>query len=239
MTDETFMEELELAEAELMDDYVAGRLADAERAEFERNFLSTDERRARLRFARMLDRYAKAAPSSGKAGEGAAATASSNTPTPGRSPTFGERVRAFWAGQSAAARAGLAFAAVAVIAVAVWVAIPRAPRTFAALTLVAGAGERAGGLEVPKVRLPLGADALKVTLTLPAGAAPAPAYRAEMLTGSSRKETVEVSGHDGRSVTVVLTEGRLARGRHALTLFAVGADGASQRVGDSYVFDVE
>lgn len=236
MTEEAFLEELTLAEGELIDDYVAGRLSPDERAAFERHFLSTEERREQLRFTRAVGRYASA-----KAGETAAereTAATTSTTTAG--PTLGERLRAFWGGRSAAWRAGFAFAAVATVAFAVWLTTPvaHAPRTLATLTLVAGAGERATGVEPPRVRLPPGTDALKVTLTLPTGTPPAAAYRVEMMTDKGRTEEVEVAGHDARAVTVVIPEGRLARGRHALRLFAV-ADGAERRVGDSYVFDVE
>ncbi|MCA1621212.1 MAG: zf-HC2 domain-containing protein [Acidobacteria bacterium] len=241
MTEGAFLEELTLAEGELIDDYVAGRLSPDERTAFERHFLSTEERREQLRFTRAVGRYASAAAASAKAGETASeretatTTSTTTTSTTTAGPTLGERLRAFWGGRSAAWRAGLAFAAVAAVAFAVWLAVPRAPRTFATLTLVAGAGERAAGVEPPGVRLPPGTDALRVTLTLPAGTPPAASYRVEMMKDKGRTEEVEVAGHDARAVTVVIPEGRLARGRHALRLF----DGAGRRVGDSYVFDVE
>lgn len=247
MTEEAFLEELTLVEGELIDDYVDGRLDAEERAGFERHFLSTEERRAQLRFTRSLGRYATAAPPvrtrETEAESETAATTPPKTNEPTRTtaaPTLGERLRAFWGGRSTAWGAGLAFAAVACIAVAVWLAVPRAPRTFASLTLVAGAGQRAGEGEAPKkVPLPLGADALRITLTLPAGTPPADSYRAEMLTVSEgRTEAVKVTEHDRRTVTVVVPEERLARGRHALKLYVSGG-GGEQRVGDSYVFDAE
>jgi anti-sigma-K factor RskA len=249
MTEEAFLEELTLVEGELIDDYVDGRLGVEERAGFEQHFLATEERRAQLRLTRALGRYATSAVETREAAAESDAATATTPPTTTKTteptvtisaPTLGERLRAFWGGRSAAWRAGLAFAAVACLAVAVWLAVPRAPRTFASLTLAAGAGERAGGVEVPKVRLPLGADALRVTLTLPAGTTPADAYRAEMLTlGDGRTEAVEVAGHDGRTVTVVVPEDRLARGRYALRLYASGVGGGERRVGDSYVFDAE
>lgn len=222
MTEEAFLEELTLAEGELIEDYLDGQLDAEERAGFEQHFLSTEERRAQLKFTRSLGRYA------------------SETKKKTAAPTLGERLRAFWGGRSTAWRAGLAFAAVACIAVAVWFAVLRAPRTFVSLTLVAVAGERAGGGEAPKkVQLPLGADELRITLTLPAGTPPADAYRAEMLTLSEgRTEILKGSKHDGRAVMVVVPEDRLARGRYALKLYASGG-GEERRVGDSYVFDAE
>ncbi len=236
MTEETFLEELTLAEGELIDDYVGERLSDAERADFERYFLSTEERRRQLRFTQALGRYADAA--AAKAGGGASARgAAPETP-----PTFGGRLSAFWGSLSFAPRAGLALACVAVIAGALWLALPPAPttpRTFIALTLTAGSGERAGGPRLPRVPLPLGADALKLTLTLPAGADPAASYRAELVTSQGRTEAVEVAEHDARSVTVFVPEGRLARGRYALRLYAVAADKSERQAGDSYLFEVE
>jgi hypothetical protein len=227
MTEEAFLDELTLAEGALIDDYVAERLDDAARARFEQHFLSTDERRRQLRFTRALRRYAFAT------------LAPARVDVTPSAPTLGERLRAFWGGHSWALRTGLAFATVAVIVVAVWLARPPAPRTFIPLTLVAATGNRAEGDEPPRTRLPLGADALKLKLTLPTGTTPSAAYRARMMEGKGQEEAVEVSGHDKGSVTVVVPKARLARGRYVLKLFAVGDDGAERRVGDGYVFDVE
>jgi hypothetical protein len=52
--DRIFWERLCLAEEELADDYAWGRLEGEEKASFERNFLCSDERRAKLEFARAL-----------------------------------------------------------------------------------------------------------------------------------------------------------------------------------------
>src|SRR5919201_243727 len=74
-------------------------------------------------------------------------------------------------------------AAVAVIFGALWLlSRPRTPtpRTFATLTLTAGAGDRAEGVQATKVKLPPDADALKIFLVLPDGVTPAARYRAEL-----------------------------------------------------------
>ena len=235
LAEEDFLEELTLAEEELMDDYVAGRLSADERTEFERHFLSTDERRRQLRFAQTLSRYASAH------AEKAAGTAGARRPAPMIRPAWGERFRAFWAGPQWALRFGLALGAVALIACALWLARPSAPpppRTFVALTLTAGAGDRAEGGASARVALPLRADALRVTLTLPAGVPPAAKYRAELLGKEGRPETFEAAGQGGHSVSVVIPEARLARGQYALRLLAVEENGTERRVG-SYLFDVE
>lgn len=227
LAEENFLEELTLAEAELIDDYVGGRLSAGERTEFEQYFLSSDERRWQLRFAQALSRYASA-----EVGGGGREAA-----TPAR-PTFGERLSAFWGDRPWATSAALALCVVAFIAGAVWLTRTGAPRTFNTLALVATAGDRAEGVRPPRLRLPLGADALQVTLSLPESTPPAARYRVELLGDKGRTENLEAEGGDGRSVTVVIPEARLARGQYALRLFGVGADGAERRMG-SYLFDVE
>ncbi|HEX8559161.1 MAG TPA: hypothetical protein VF668_13740 [Pyrinomonadaceae bacterium] len=227
MTEEDFLEEVAAAEGELIDDYVAGRLSGDERARFEGHFLSTDARRRQLKFTQTLSRYANAP---------AAALAAPASARGAAARTFGERLRGFWGGLTPALRAGVALAALAVIVCALWLARPAAPQRFVALTLAVGAGDRAEGVRAPGVRLPLGADALKLTLTLPEGAAPAARYRAELQGERGRAEEVEVVGQDARAVTVVVPESRLARGRYFLRLSDAGGDG--RRVA-TYFFDAQ
>ena len=221
------MEELNLAENELIDDYVGERLNADERAEFERHFLSTEERRRQLRFTLALGRYADAAHAR-----------KVDDPT----PSFGERLRAFWGGLSWAPRAGFALAAVAVIVAAFWLArtpAPTEPSTFRELALNTSPADRAGGPQPDKVRLPLGADALRLTLHLPEGTTPSPRYRAELLREGGQAEAAPVTAQDAGSVTVVVPSARLTRGQYALKLFGVGAEGGERRVRGSYYFDVE
>jgi hypothetical protein len=57
--DSIFYERLSIAEDELVSDYVQRALTDSERQDFEKYFLCTDERRAKLEFARALHAYAE------------------------------------------------------------------------------------------------------------------------------------------------------------------------------------
>ena len=57
LSDGNLFEELEIAEDELVDEYIAKELAPVERKQFEQYFLSTPERKHKLRFAATLDRY--------------------------------------------------------------------------------------------------------------------------------------------------------------------------------------
>jgi CHAT domain-containing protein len=63
MLDEGFYGVLEAAEEDLIDEYLRGALSVRERADFERHFLSTPERREKLGFARAFNAYlSRAAP---------------------------------------------------------------------------------------------------------------------------------------------------------------------------------
>src|SRR5438270_7969513 len=57
LPEDGFIEELRLAEEELIDDYVGGQLSPDERQMFEQHFLSAPERQRQLRFARALSLY--------------------------------------------------------------------------------------------------------------------------------------------------------------------------------------
>ena len=57
--DQVYWERLTIAEDELIDDHVAGVLSDAESAAFTATFLCSDERRAKLAFARAIRAYAR------------------------------------------------------------------------------------------------------------------------------------------------------------------------------------
>lgn len=61
LTEEDVFEEVEIAEDELIDEYLAETLSQEERQTFERDFLANPERRQKLRFAKALRRQASAA----------------------------------------------------------------------------------------------------------------------------------------------------------------------------------
>lgn len=56
LSDDGFHQEVEIAEEELVDDYVSGELSAADRLSFEANFLASPLRRRKLQFARALRR---------------------------------------------------------------------------------------------------------------------------------------------------------------------------------------
>ena len=57
LCDPAAYDELLLVEEELIEQYVAGGLSEAERRQFETHFLVTSERQNKLRFGQLLDRY--------------------------------------------------------------------------------------------------------------------------------------------------------------------------------------
>jgi anti-sigma factor RsiW len=232
LTEESFFEELLIAEEELIDDYVSGELADEDRQRFEQHFLCTQERRRKLRFAQSFSRYASNAHEK-DAGEQAHARAADV-------PTWAERLRAFWSGPRAL-RAAVALALVVIAFGALWLyfARTRPIQTFATITLSASAGNRADAVQAGRVNYPLERDALRVYLTLPEQTSPSARYRAELETADGESRPLEIDGQDARYVSVVIPATRLARGRYALRLFTTDAGKAERRVGGSYFFNVE
>jgi hypothetical protein len=197
LSDADFHDELSIAEDELIDLYLAGELAAADRQGFETHFLLAPERHRKLRFARALRRYvaaeteapgaaAVATPAGLRRQEAAANeeqtpgdTAARPRTDPGKQNFF----RLLFARRPAFAFAGAALVLLAVAALS-WVALDRsARREFRnpyAVTLTPGLTRGSG--EPARVQIPTDADALRLRLELPA--AEHGSYRAALLTDS-------------------------------------------------------
>jgi methionine-rich copper-binding protein CopC len=218
-------------EEELIDDYLRGDLTQQQRQHFERNYLITEARRERVLVAaallRHVDEHHAAQPP---------------VPAPPTETTWAERFHAFWSRQTLVLRAVAALAVVAIVPSALWVFLSRAPsqQTLATLTLaISVSNNRADGVQADKVKLPLNASALKISLTLPEQLPQAARYRVELENDNGETKTLEIAGQDAQSVSVIITAAQLARGQYALKLFAVKADGTEQRINGSYFFNVE
>jgi methionine-rich copper-binding protein CopC len=123
-----------------------------------------------------------------------------------------------------------------------WLSLFRAPspQTFAALTLTINvSNNRAEGAQASKVKLPLNASALKISLTLPERLPTAARYRVELENDNGETKGLEITEQEARSVTVVIPAEQLIRGQYALKLFTTKADGTEQRINGSYFFTVE
>ena len=211
LTDAAFHDELSIAEDDLIDRYLSGELAAADRDGFETHFLLAPERHKKLRFARALRRYITA--ETDAPGGGAAATLASppaaalrqepaaaegqTTAAPARRPADPGKKNLFrllFARRPAFAFAAAASLLLAVVAVS-WVAFDRQPgREFVsrnpyAVTLTPGLTRSSG--EPARIKLPAGADALRLRLELPA--AEHESYRAALLSA----ERAEVWAADG------------------------------------------
>lgn len=228
---ESWPEQISLVEDDLIDGYLRGDLTPEQRRRFEQNYLTTPARLERVRavaaLIRQVDEY--------KTGD----LPSVVPPTP---QGWSERLRAFWGGRDLAPRYAAALVVLTVVFGALWLVLsPRAPRSFATLTLNNSLNNRLEGAQVGRVKLPSGVDALRLTLRLPDGAAQAARYRAELESLESAdggKINVEAEREDAQSVRIEISTEQLEQGRYAIKLFADKPDGTAQRVGN-YFFIVE
>ena len=132
---------------------------------------------------------------------------------------------------------------VAVIAGALWLSRQPQPRTYAPLALNISTGATRGdSTQAPRVKLPLDADALRVSLRLPPRTNVGRVHRAELMDGTGEMESLRVEEVDvveAQSVSVVIPASRLRRGQYTLNLFETRAGGAEERIEGSYFFIVE
>lgn len=217
------------AENDLIDAYLRRELTPEQHQHFELNYLSTKARRERVAAAVALLAHVDS-------------LGPQEAPAPPVEPNLIKRLIDFWGGQSWALRAGLAVGVVAVVASAIWLALPRtsSPQSVATLTLtISTTNRRDEGVRAERVKLPPGVRALRILLKLPEGATPAARYRVELLNDEGDAAPVKLSGQDAGSLSVEIPAEQLARGQYALELFIVNPAGTEQRVSGSYFFIVE
>ena len=231
---ESWPPEINLVEEDLIDTYLRGELTPERRRRFEQNYLTTEARQERVLVAAALLRHVDELQT---AAQPAAAARTGQQ-------TWVGRARSFWGARSWALSASAAFAVVAVIAVALWLTIPRKlpPQTYATIRLSLSSSTRAEGTQAVSVNLPLGADALKISLALPGQLPPAARYRVELENlddAAGGTKTLEVAGQDAQSVSVLVPAAQLTRGQYALKLFAVETNGTERRIEGAYFFDIK
>ena len=249
-----FLDEVLIAEVELIDSYVNGSLAGRESESFERNFLLTPERRRKLKFARALKKYAD------EAEPAAADAADLPAPTPPRRWPFG----------FLQSRPAFAYAAAASLllcaALGVWyllVVLPQqqrraallselaelnrpaagggaeAPSAAAVFTLSAGLVREGGGLS----KVTVGPGVRVVRLRLSVADDEFESYQG-VLQAEGEEEPVRVGGlgasgeAGGRVVVLNLPSDLLAEGDQRLRLSGVTETGAVEPVA-TYAFRVE
>jgi hypothetical protein len=228
---ENWPEELSAVEEDLIDAYLRKELTPERRQRFEQNYLTTEARMERVRMSAALLRHV----------DGLQSTARPEMAAPPSGLTLAERLRAFWSTQSWALRAVAACVIVAIIAGALWLTLFRTPqpRTFATLNLSISSSNRADAAQAGKVKFPLNADALKISLALPERLPAATGYRVELENDRGETSPVKIDGQDARAVTVLIPAAQLARGQYALKLFIKRQDGTEERASGNYFFTVE
>ena len=220
LTDDGVFEELEIAEDELIDEFLSEKLSEDERVRFEQYFLAMPERQQKVRFSRTLSRYVRA---NEKLDDASALSG----------PHFGTTNN--WALPIAAA-----VAVIVIVAGIFWFSRPRNPSapTLATFTLTLSTQTRGEGPPATKARVPLNAD-VRLRLVLPEPANPAMRYRVESLTPSGDTQTLPKVGQDGHSVIVDIPGGQLSRGEYALNVYAIQPDDTEERLRGSYLFTVD
>src|ERR1043165_7746249 len=214
-SEEDWPNQIELAEEDLIDAYLRRQLTPEQRLRFEGNYLTTETRQERGAMAaallRHLDNFDAASQSSAR--------------VPSRELSWAERLHDYWSSYRWPLRAAAALTVLIIIASGLWLYLSREskPQVFATLTLSMTVSNRGEGAPVPKVTLPLNADALRIVLKLPAGASPASNYRVALDKDTEDTQTLKIVEQDAQSVAVELPAAQLKRGQYALKLFVIKA----------------
>jgi len=156
--------------------------------------------------------------------------------------TWTERLNGLWPAQGLILKYATV-AGILILSVALLLSYrSSAPRTFQDLNLAIASDNRAqGASNAPreKITLPLGADALRISLMLPEPAPEGATYSVQWENVKSSLKTWEIKSQDGKSIQVVIPAEDLTPGQYALKLWRKNQDGTTQRVNGSYFFDVE
>jgi len=214
--------ELESAEQELIDAYLQDELGKDRRLRFEKNYLTTDARKARVLTAQSLHKVLP-------------------PPPPPQKLTLKEKLWAF------IQRPAVPQAAVAIVILAISIGLlapfvlrgRRPPQTFQRLDLAMSSANRATGAQPEKVTLPLHAEALEVHLKLPEQSTNAAAYRVRWENTDDKLGELQIGSRDSQSVVVIIPANKVSPGRYTLKLFTVSQDGTEQRVNGDYFFTAE
>lgn len=216
-------DDLESAENHLIEAYVHNELSEVRRRRFEEKYLITQARKDRVLLARSSLRV----------------LCSPSQPA----STWTNRLWRFWTDQTLTSRY-VSAAAVLLIGVALlfwyWIR-PVSPQTFTEINLTSVASvRRANGAATPiqKVLLPLGADALKISLTLPEPAPEGATYSVEWENVKGLLKTLQVESQNATSVSVVIPADDLTPGQYTLKLVRRKPGEAEEHIGD-YFFNVE
>ena len=213
--------DLDAAEDDLIEAYVRNELSPDQHRRFEEKFLTTEARKDRVLIARSFLRV----------------VCESNL-------TWTDRIRCFWMAQTLTPKYATA-AAILLIGVALlfwyWIR-PVSPQTFVEINLTSVASMRrtkeVATPPIQKISLPLGKDALRISLTLPEPTPKGATYSVEWENVKGWLKTLQVESQDATSVSVVIPADDLSPGQYTLKLVRKKQGETEQHI-DDYFFNVE
>jgi len=228
MLEDGLFDEFEVSKDELVEEYRAGELGQAERTWFEEHFLASAEGRQRRAFAVAMDCLRQPA------------HIEQTKPQPELHDeprrTIFERLAAFVKRQPWAVATVTAVIVLAVVFGGMRFSSRGGGQTFNA-TLTTSALKRGGEGPLPdKLHLPPHTNKLQLGLELPKPAAAGTRYRAE-LDDRVKTKPVELVSSDPQSVTVLIPAELIPRGEYSIQLTITPPDGSTQEL--SYLFNIE
>ena len=216
--------DLESAEEDLIEAYVRNELPPDRHQRFENYYLTTTAREERVLLARSFLRVVC-------------------SPDPPKE-TWMEWLRSAFDFPSLVPKFA-PVAAILILGVASllwWPSRPLTPQTFKDLNLAYVSQERttrSSTAPTPKLTLPLNADALRVSLTLPEPTPEGATYIVRWENVKGPLGTLQIEESKAKSLTVVIPAEDLIPGQYTLKLLRKNQDGTEQIVGGGYFLDIE
>lgn len=241
LTDETFYDELLMAEDALTDQYLANELSDEERRSFETHFLSAPERHQKLRFARNLRRYVSQATANSAQEDDEHSFARAGKAT---EPRIKRRPFSFLPIQNPAIAYSLTAAVLLAVIGISWTVFnnlrptPQGPGNVLLVTLTPGLTRETG--ETRTIHITPGTGSVQLQLGLESDEYQT--YRAELLTseraGLLVKEALKPESKDGKKIiNLTIPAELLKRDDYRVKLSGRLPDGSYEDIA-SYVFRV-
>jgi hypothetical protein len=227
MLEDDLFDEFEVSKDELVEEYCAGELDQAERKWFEEHFLASTEGRQRRAFAVAMDCLRQPVP-----------VEQPQQPELHDKPQLElfERLAAFVKRQPWAVATVAAVIVLAVVVGGMRLSSRGGGQTFNA-TLTTSALRRGSEAPLPdKLHLPPKTNKLQLLLELPKPATSGTRYQAQ-LDDRVKTKPVELVGSDSQSVTVIIPAELISRGEYSIQLTITPPDGSTQEL--SYLFNVE
>lgn len=228
MLDDELFDEFEVSKDELVEEYCAGELGQAERTWFEQHFLASEEGRQRRAFTLAMDCLRQPVP------------IKPTEPDPelhDEAPrSLFARLADFFKTQRWAVATVAAVIVLAVVFGSMRLMSRGGGQTFNA-TLTASALRRGSEGPLPdKIHLPPNTKRLQLRLELPKPATPGTRYKAEV-DDRLKTKPVDIIASDAQSVTVMIPTELIPRGEYSLQLTATTPEGTQQEL--AYLFNVD